>query len=160
MYFFACLPLCACQSDSQARCHGGGAFRGRAPSNHCLYPPKRELCPPSEDCTPKKETSLMPLGCSSRPETIKILVITPEFVGKNRLFADFAVKTFLFSPLSVKFSTCFAMKTFVFWSSLSTKFLCPPKLLYAPSSHASLAPGLAILMILFCMIMLNMRYYW
>ena len=59
-------------------------------------PPKRELYPPSEDSAPKKVTGPVPLECSSRPETPKVLVITPEFVSKNCFFADFAIKT-LFS---------------------------------------------------------------
>ena len=31
-----------------------GAFRSRAPPNHSLYPPKREVCPQREDCVLKK----------------------------------------------------------------------------------------------------------
>ena len=62
----------------QARRHGG---HSKAVS------PKRELCP-------KKVTGSVPLECSSRPETPKILVITPEFVSKNCFFAVFAIKTY------------------------------------------------------------------
>ena len=51
-----------------------------------LVPPKRELCLPSKDCAPKKVTGSVPLECSSRPETPKILVTTPEFVSKNCFF--------------------------------------------------------------------------
>ena len=66
-----------------------GAFRGRVSPN--------ESCAPlSEDCAPKKVTGSVPLECSSRLETPKILIITPEFVSKNRSFADSTVKTFLF----------------------------------------------------------------
>ena len=43
----------------------------------------------------------MPLDCSSRPETPKILVITTEFVSKNCFFADFFCG---FTPKFVKFA--------------------------------------------------------
>ena len=67
-----------------------GAFRGCAPPNHCLCPTKWELCPPpSKDCPPTKVTSLMPLKCNSRPETLKMLIITLEFVSKNCFFRRF-----------------------------------------------------------------------
>ena len=52
-----------------------------------LYPPKRGLCP-------TESYRLGAMECSSRLETPKILIITPEFVSKNRSFADSAVKTF------------------------------------------------------------------
>ena len=71
-----------------------GGISGPCPPNHCLCPPKREMCPPSENCAPKKVTCSVPLECSSGLETPKILVINPVFVGKNRFFADFAMKTF------------------------------------------------------------------
>ena len=64
-----------------------GAFRG------CASPTKN-CAPLSEDCAPKKVTGSVPLECSSRLETPKILIITPEFVSKNRSFADSAVKIF------------------------------------------------------------------
>ena len=66
------------------------------PSNHCLCPPKQELCLPSGDCAPKKVTGSALQECSSRPETPKILVITPEFMSKNCFFADFMIKTLFF----------------------------------------------------------------
>ena len=136
MWFFACLPLCACQSDTYARRYGR-LSGGRAPPKSLLVPPKQELCPPSEDCAPKKLTGSVPLKCSSRAKTPKILVIAQEFVGKNSFFADFAVKTFFFgfTPESVEFHKYFAMKTFVFWSLFSTKFLFLPKIVYAPAVH-------------------------
>ena len=64
-----------------------GAFRGRAaPNENCARL--------SEDCTPKKVTGSVPLECSSRLETPKILIILPEFMSKNCSFADSVVKTF------------------------------------------------------------------
>ena len=102
-----------------------GAFRGRASPN--------EICAPlSEDCVPKRVTGLVPLECSSRLETPKMLITTPEFVSKNRSFADSAVKTF-----------------FLFlWSSLTNsreQSFCAPKknYLFLPS-NATLAPDIQI----------------
>ena len=60
-------------------------FWGRAP--------EQELCLPSKVCAPKKVTGSVPRKCSSRPETPKILVVTPEFVSKICFFADFVIKT-------------------------------------------------------------------
>ena len=51
-------------------------------------------CPPNEDCSPNKVTSSVPLECSLGHETPEILVINSVFVGKNRFFADFAMRTF------------------------------------------------------------------
>ena len=70
MCFLACLPLYACQSDTQARRH--------TQITACAIP--------NENCAQKKVTSSVPQECSSRPETPKLLVITPEFVGKNPFF--------------------------------------------------------------------------
>ena len=95
--------------------------------NHCLCPPEQELCPPSENCAPKKATGLVPVQFSSRPETPKILIITHEFVSKNRFFADSSVKTF-----------CFFFCFFGFHSRIrGKKFLCPPKIVYAPQLRYS-----------------------
>ena len=78
-------------------------------------------------------------------------------MGKNRFLADFAVKTFFFTPEFVKFRKCFEMKTFVFLVFTLDKVFVPPKIVYAPPPrHATLVPGLVTLMILFCTIMLNM----
>ena len=56
----------------------------------------------------------MPLECSSRPETLKKLVITPEFVSKNCCFADFAIKTLFlwFHP-----KICWNLRIFLGWRS-------------------------------------------
>ena len=126
----------------QAQCHGG-AFRGRALPNHCLCPPNKN-CTPSEDCDPKKVTGSVSLECSSRPETLKILIITREFVSKNRFVVDSAVKIF-FIYLSFGLHTrireqepilrgfcgeaLFSLHTLEFRES---KFLCPPKIVWAP----------------------------
>ena len=139
----------------------GEAFRSRAPPNeNCALS--------SEDCPPKKVRGSMPLECSSRPETLKILVTTPEFVSKNCFFADFAINThfFVVPPWkSWKFIHFFEMKTFFF--SVFTQefveirpkklcflvhtlefgalnFLCSPKICLCLPSHAILAPGLNI----------------
>ena len=66
-----------------------GAFLGRAPL-------KSLLVPPSEDCAPKKVTGSVTLECNSRLGTPKTLVINPEFLSKNCLFADFAIKTLFY----------------------------------------------------------------
>ena len=95
-----------------------GAFRGRAPQiTACSSPNKNCAPPPSEDCAPKKVTSSVPLECSSRPETPKILLTTLEFVSKNCFFADFAIKTLClcdFTPEFVKICAVFEMKNFLF----------------------------------------------
>ena len=122
----------------QARRHGGHSGAVTTQITACA-PPKRKLRPPpSEDCAPKKGTGSVPLECSSRSGTLKILIIAPEFVSKIRLVVDSAVKTF--------FTTFFFS---VFHSRIrETKFLCPPKLVYAPPppppppSYATLALGL------------------
>ena len=74
-----------------------GAFRGRAPPNHCLCPPNENCAPPRENCALKKLTGLVLLECNSRPATPKILVITPKFVSSNCFFEDFAVNIVWFS---------------------------------------------------------------
>ena len=116
------------------------------------YAPKREMCPPSEDCASKKVTGSVPLDCSSGPETPKILFINPVFVSKNRFFADFTMKTFiLFFGLHPKIrgiSRIFYDEDLFLWSSLSNsreKSFCAPKKLHMPPSHATLAPGLQLL---------------
>ena len=91
----------------QAWRHGGGIL------GPC--PPKRELCSPSEDCAPKKVTGSVPLKCSSRCETLKILASTPDFVSKNCFFADFEIKTLFLrgsTPKIVKIRAFFEMKNF------------------------------------------------
>ena len=117
--------------------------------------------PPSEDCTPKKVTSSVPLKCSSRSETPKILVITPEFVSKNCFFADFVIKIlflwfhpkirknsriflrwraffFVFTPEFMKIRAYIEMKIFFFFGSHSRiqsiiLFVLSPKFVYVPS---------------------------
>ena len=92
-----------------------GAFRSRAlPNENCE--------PPSEVCAPKKVTGSVILKRRSRPETPKILLITPEFVSKNCFFADFAIKTFFcmwFQPRIRGFSHIF-WDADLFWSSPQT----------------------------------------
>ena len=130
----------------QARCHGG--ILGPCPPTRNVSP-KRGLCP-------KKVTGFVPLECSSGSETPKILIINPVFVGKNRCFADFAMKTFFFFALHprirrimwyayfAKMTFFFLVFTFEFEGSI---FLFPPKkIIYAPlPDHATLAPGLLVL---------------
>ena len=120
LHFWLVPPHFICSGDSSASGPAPrGAFRGRASPN--------ENCAPlSDDCAPKKVTGSVPLECSWRLETPKILIITPEFVSKNRSFADSAVKSFFF---------------FVFMDVThefeGTKFLCPPKNTLAPDIQIS-----------------------
>ena len=88
LHFWLMPPHFICSGDGTASGPAPrGAFQGRAsPNENCALL--------SEDCAPKKVTALIPLECSLRLETPKILIITPEFVSKNRSFADSAVKTF------------------------------------------------------------------
>ena len=88
LHFWLVLPHFICFGNGTASGSATrGAFRGCASPN--------ENCAPlSEDCALKKVTGSVPLECSSRLETPKILIITPEFVSKNRSFADSAVKIF------------------------------------------------------------------
>ena len=109
-------------------------------------PPKRERCPPSGDCAPKKATGSVPLECSLGSETPKILIVNPVFVGKNCFCAEFAMKTFCYwsSPQgSYNYAHMSRRKQFFFWSSLSNSrkngFL-PPKTYLRLPSHATLAP--------------------
>ena len=92
-------------------------------------PPNENCVPPSQDCAPKTVTGLEPLEYSSRPETPKILTITPEPVSKDRVFADSVVKTFV-----CLYSRIRGNKVFV-WPK---NCLCPPL-----PNHATLAPGLS-----------------
>ena len=92
-----------------------GVFRGHAPQIIAC-------APPSEDCAPKKVTGLVPLKCSSRSETPKMLVITPEFVCKNSFFVDFVMSTHFsawFYPRTRRNSHTFWDEDllFSFWSS-------------------------------------------
>ena len=76
-------------------------------------PPKRKLCPPSEDSAPKKLTGSGLLECKSRPETPKLVLIALEFASKNcffvvfvdahRISCYFGEKTFLFLVFTVEF---------------------------------------------------------
>ena len=102
-----------------------GAFRGRAS-------PNENSAPLNEDCAPKKVTGSVLLECSSRLETPKILIITPEFVSKKSSFADSAVNTFFF---------VFLVFTHEFEG---TEFLCPPKNYLCLPSHATLAPDIQV----------------
>ena len=79
-------------------CSGGGTASGPAPRGafRGRTSPNEKCAPLSEDFAPKKVTGSVPLKCSSRLETPKMLIITPEFLCKNRSFADSAVKTFFF----------------------------------------------------------------
>ena len=67
-------------------------FGAVPPKSLLVPPPKREICPTSEDCAPKKATGLVPLECSLGPKTPEVMVIHLVFAGK--FFAHFAMKTF------------------------------------------------------------------
>ena len=129
-----------------------------------VVPAKLELCPPSEDCAPNKVTCLgLRLRNTSYYPRIRVqkqfflgfcnslfcLVFTSEFVGKNRFFLGFVTKTFLvFTSKSLKFRAYFAMKMFVFWSSMSilreNSFCAPPKNCLCPPSHATPVQGICV----------------
>ena len=86
-----------------------GGISWPCPPNHCL-------CPPSEDCAPKKLTCSVLLECKSSPETPKILLITLKFVSKNCFFAEFAMITDCFcglTPEVMKLRVYFGTKTFI-----------------------------------------------
>ena len=144
-------------TSCQAQCHGGHS--GAVPPKSPLVPPERELCPlpPSEDCTPKKVTGSVPLECSSRSKTPKILVVIQEIVSKNCFFCRFCIKDPIFcgfTPEIMDISVFFEMKTFfgflVFTPEIveirnkdlgflvhspefeAVNFLCPPKFVYTP----------------------------
>ena len=96
-HFWLVSPHFICSNNSTA---SGPAPRG-AFRSHAF--PNKNCAPLSEDCVPKKVTGPVPMECSSRLETPKILIITPEFVSKNRSFADSAMKTFfLFACLHLR----------------------------------------------------------
>ena len=86
-----------------------GGIPWPCPPNHCL-------CPPSEDCAPKKLTGSVLLECKSSPETPKILLITLKFVSKNCFFVNFAMNTDCFcglTPEIMKLRVYFGTKTFI-----------------------------------------------
>ena len=91
-----CLFALVCMSMQHSGPAPWGSILGLCPPKSLLVPPKTRIVPPKRGLCTKESHRLVPLVCSSRPETPKILVITPEFVGKNHSFADFAVKTFVF----------------------------------------------------------------
>ena len=107
------------------------------------------MCPPSQNCAPKKVTDFVPLECSLGSEIPKTLIINRVFVGKKPFFANFAMNIFfhlfiyLFLAFISKFEkicASFAKKTFflVFTLGFERKmFLCPPKFIYAPQSRYS-----------------------
>ena len=59
----------------QTRRHG--SHSGAVPPQITACAPQTRIVNPSEDCAPKKVTGSVPLECSWRSETPKILVITP-----------------------------------------------------------------------------------
>ena len=76
----------------------------RSPKSLFVPPPTNENCAlPSENWAPKKLTGSVLLECKSRPKTLKILVITLNFVSKNCFFVDFAINTNCFCGLTPEF---------------------------------------------------------
>ena len=57
---------------NQVRRHGGHSGAVLSQMTACA-PPERKLCPPSEDCAPKKLTGSGLLKCKSRPKTPKLV---------------------------------------------------------------------------------------
>ena len=95
-------------------------------------PPNENRVSSSEDCAPWKFKSSVLLECNSRPETPKILDVTPEIVSKNGFFVDFEIKTVCFEDFTsefMKIHQCLGTKIFVFVCILVfiTKFveICP-----------------------------------
>ena len=151
---------------TKKRTSPGPAPRGGIP-RQC--PPIRELFPPKRGLCPKKVTSSVPLECSLRPETLKRLVVTLEFVSKNCFFffADFAIKIFFlwFHPRNRENSCIFLDEDLFFWSLPQNlwkfvmktfaflvhtldfealNFSCPTKICLCsppPPSYAILSPG-------------------
>ena len=127
LHFWLAPPHFICSGDSTASgLAPRGAFRGCASLN-------QNCSPLSEDCVSKKEAGSVPLECSSRLETPKILIITPEFMSENCSFADSAVKNFCFCFYG-RHSRIRGNKVFV---PPKKKYLCLP-------SHATLAPDIQI----------------
>ena len=128
-----CVLFCLFILVGMSKRYSGPAPRGGIPGPCSLLKsrtacalPNENCVPSNEVCAPKKVTGSVLLEWRSRPETPKILVITAEFMGKNHFFADFAVKTFFFHPIIRGISRMLRDENLCFWSSLSTKFLCPP----------------------------------
>ena len=137
------------------------------PKSLLVPPPQTRSVPPKRGLCPKKVTCSVPLECISRPETPKILVITPEIVCTNCFFADFAIRTDFFCGFTSKFveictfskkrafflvilpqySWNFALNTFSCWSTLSNlryESFCASQNLFMPPNHAILTPGLTL----------------
>ena len=102
-----------------------GAFRGP-----CL--PKWELCPPKRGLCLKERSRLGAIGVQFEAwGPPKILIITLEFVSKNRFFSQILRSRifFFFMVVSHEFE--------------GTKFFVPPKKKYlCLPSHATLAPDI------------------
>ena len=62
-------PVALRHTVNQTRRHGG-AYRGRAPLNDCLFPLNENCALPSDDCAPKKITGSGLLECKSRPKMV------------------------------------------------------------------------------------------
>ena len=92
-----------------------GAFQSRAIQITACASLKKKFAPLKRGLCPKESDRLGVTGVrsSSRPDIPKILVIHPVFMGKNRFFADFAMKILFFLVFTPKFAH-FAMKTFFF----------------------------------------------
>ena len=71
-----------------------------------------------------------------------------------RVYFAMQIFFFAFIPEFVDIRVQFAMETFIFWSTLSNSkeksFCAPPKKLFMPSSHATLAPGVDPMALKFC----------
>ena len=122
------LPLLAYKTAAAAACRCPGpvprGHSGAVPPKSLFEPPPNEnRASSSEDCAPWKLTGSVLLEYNSRPETPKILDVTPEIVSKNVFFVDFEINTVCFGDLTpefIKTHVCLGTKTFIclFWSSL------------------------------------------
>ena len=84
----------------------GGAFRGRAPSNDCLCPPKRKLRPPKRGLCPEEINRLGAIGKQIEAWDFQIGVYRSYFRNFWELTPDFIAllgwrpSFFWFSPCS------------------------------------------------------------
>ena len=68
--------LCDTAADPAPR----GAYRGRAPSNDCLCPPKRKLCPPKRGLCPEEFNRLGATGVQIEAQIDVFCGLTPDFM--------------------------------------------------------------------------------
>ena len=123
---------------------GGGAFRGRAPPNECLFPPKWKLCPPKRGLCPEEINRLGATGVQIEAEIgvchryfRNFCGLTPDIWDEDLFFLLLEITYFRQEKpfkilISAGKSLWILVKTFFFWSSPCSfdpdwdKFLVPP----------------------------------